>query len=124
MKAMPCHCAAPNAMPAPAGRLRSATALLPATGLFLQHDLVIARGGADMHAEQTERLGLFARLQQLDDILVLGQRILDGAVLGGHLGAQRLDAHLKLFMGKRRSEELRVGKECVSTCSYRWSPYH
>src|SRR3546814_1028937 len=65
MKAMPCHCAAPNAMPAPAGRLRSATALLPATGLFLQHDLVIARGGADMHAEQTERLGLFARLQQL-----------------------------------------------------------
>src|SRR3546814_12593144 len=24
----------------------------------------------------------------------------------------------------RRSEERRVGKECVSTCSYRWSPYH
>src|SRR3546814_2860915 len=23
-----------------------------------------------------------------------------------------------------RSEERRVGKECVSTCSYRWSPYH
>src|SRR3546814_13794318 len=23
----------------------------------------------------------------------------------------------------RRSEERRVGKECVSTCSYRWSPY-
>src|SRR3546814_16475385 len=22
-----------------------------------------------------------------------------------------------------RSEERRVGKECVSTCSYRWSPY-
>src|SRR3546814_11655855 len=25
---------------------------------------------------------------------------------------------------KRRSEERRVGKECVSTCRYRWSPYH
>src|SRR3546814_20624918 len=23
-----------------------------------------------------------------------------------------------------RSEESRVGKECVSTCIYRWSPYH
>src|SRR3546814_12583650 len=23
-----------------------------------------------------------------------------------------------------RSEESRVGKECVSTCSSRWSPYH
>src|SRR3546814_9053065 len=26
--------------------------------------------------------------------------------------------------GSRRSEERRVGKECVSTCRYRWSPYH
>src|SRR3546814_10979084 len=24
----------------------------------------------------------------------------------------------------RRSEERRVGKECVSTCKFRWSPYH
>src|SRR3546814_17163004 len=23
-----------------------------------------------------------------------------------------------------RSEERRVGKECVSTCRYRWAPYH
>src|SRR3546814_21023174 len=23
-----------------------------------------------------------------------------------------------------RSEERRVGKECVSTCRYRWTPYH
>src|SRR3546814_12876712 len=26
--------------------------------------------------------------------------------------------------GTRRSEERRVGKECVSTCRSRWSPYH
>src|SRR3546814_8227736 len=25
---------------------------------------------------------------------------------------------------KRRSEERRVGKECVSKCRSRWSPYH
>src|SRR3546814_16246414 len=27
-------------------------------------------------------------------------------------------------MGYERSEERRVGKECVSTCRSRWSPYH
>src|SRR3546814_14420295 len=26
--------------------------------------------------------------------------------------------------GQRRSEERRVGKECVGTCRSRWSPYH
>src|SRR3546814_20357732 len=28
------------------------------------------------------------------------------------------------FRIKLRSEERRVGKECVSTCRLRWSPYH
>src|SRR3546814_17236353 len=28
------------------------------------------------------------------------------------------------FNGSIRSEERRVGKECVSTCRSRWSPYH
>src|SRR3546814_19698876 len=28
------------------------------------------------------------------------------------------------FTLEPRSEERRAGKECVSTCSYRWSPYH
>src|SRR3546814_5032637 len=27
-------------------------------------------------------------------------------------------------LGPARSEERRVGKECVSTCISRWSPYH
>src|SRR3546814_11572759 len=35
-----------------------------------------------------------------------------------------LDALLGLPWGKKRSEERRVGKECVSTCRSRWSPYH
>src|SRR3546814_17374559 len=29
-----------------------------------------------------------------------------------------------IYNGWRRSEERRVGKECVSTCRSRWSPYH
>src|SRR3546814_10898010 len=28
------------------------------------------------------------------------------------------------MMQNKRSEERRVGKECVSTCRSRWSPYH
>src|SRR3546814_1778301 len=28
------------------------------------------------------------------------------------------------YLRSRRSEERRVGKECVSTCRSRWSPYH
>src|SRR3546814_15070460 len=28
------------------------------------------------------------------------------------------------FPDETRSEERRVGKECVSTCRSRWSPYH
>src|SRR3546814_2457959 len=28
------------------------------------------------------------------------------------------------FFSSPRSEERRVGKECVSTCRSRWSPYH
>src|SRR3546814_17445893 len=30
----------------------------------------------------------------------------------------------QIMAGMSRSEERRVGKECVSTCRSRWSPYH
>src|SRR3546814_14002705 len=33
-------------------------------------------------------------------------------------------ADAKAFEKRARSEERRVGKECVSTCRSRWSPYH
>src|SRR3546814_16750953 len=29
-----------------------------------------------------------------------------------------------IYPHRLRSEERSVGKECVSTCRYRWSPYH
>src|SRR3546814_19100830 len=41
---------------------------------------------------------------------------------------QMRPAHVLLPAGEtlsgQRSEERRVGKECVSTCRSRWSPYH
>src|SRR3546814_19857514 len=41
-------------------------------------------------------------------------------------GAVNRDGDLSLYfrIGEARSEERRVGKECVSTCRSRWSPYH
>src|SRR3546814_5232685 len=41
------------------------------------------------------------------------------AEIGGPL-SRRLDD----YSPAGRSEERRVGKECVSTCRSRWSPYH
>src|SRR3546814_13393238 len=48
------------------------------------------------------------------------------------LDSQRLEIATRLLVGEERSrgrqwarsEERRVGKECVSTCRSRWSPYH
>src|SRR3546814_13183352 len=41
------------------------------------------------------------------------------------LGEARADAAVNAVAeGQVRSEERRVGKECVSTCRSRWSPYH
>src|SRR3546814_20908218 len=38
-----------------------------------------------------------------------------------HIYSPTLETFQKAF---GRSEERRVGKECVSTCRSRWSPYH
>src|SRR3546814_14488246 len=40
------------------------------------------------------------------------------------LAATVIDRVLDLSGFELRSEERRVGKECVSTCRSRWSPYH
>src|SRR3546814_6990496 len=37
---------------------------------------------------------------------------------------QGVEVAIKVVQIDGRSEERRVGKECVSTCRSRWSPYH
>src|SRR3546814_4760448 len=60
---------------------------------------------------------------ELDIWLVTGDG--DGMSIGGnhtmHLLRRNLDCQIMLF---NRSEERRLGKECVSKCRSRWSPYH
>src|SRR3546814_20779941 len=57
---------------------------------------------------------------------------LDGLVIGGgddidvelYNHELVLDTRIDPERDKLRTEERRVGKECVSTCRSRWSPYH
>src|SRR3546814_14455182 len=80
---------------------------------------------------QTCALPIFAepetRLDSLSDIRSLVGKI------ALHPGAKRGEIHATLhgslmgildFANDNRSEERRVGKECVSTCRSRWSPCH
>src|SRR3546814_4190886 len=57
--------------------------------------------------------------RSLGDLGGLG--LLDGRLLDSGLLDNRSGRGSGLL---RRSEERRVGKECVSTCRSRWSPYH
>src|SRR3546814_19953400 len=43
---------------------------------------------------------------------------------GALLGTSRVLRDAADTQAAHRSEERRVGKECVSTCRSRWSPYH
>src|SRR3546814_16824614 len=62
--------------------------------------------------------------------LVLGQRadaglVRQGAAQGVVSASFDIAAdHPVQLLIRERSEERRVGQECVRTCRYRWSPYH
>src|SRR3546814_19209727 len=64
-----------------------------------------------VHAVRVCRVGLCIGFRQADPAESHHEALSDGAwyIIVRHRG---------------RSEERRVGKECVSTCRYRWSPYH
>src|SRR3546814_17292366 len=53
-----------------------------------------------------------------DDVLVSG-------TIAGKFGAdENFGLSASVQYRKSRSEERSVGKECGSTCKFRWSPYH
>src|SRR3546814_8738912 len=56
--------------------------------------------------------------------LTLQPRSSDTASVAGRLVQVALKGVTRVYEGADRSEERRVGKECVSTCRSRWSPYH
>src|SRR3546814_15296997 len=52
-----------------------------------------------------------------------GDHIAQRDVVGAALGREAVAVAIIVYRIER-SEERRVGKECVSTCRSRWSPYH
>src|SRR3546814_15560825 len=78
------------------------------------------------HLAQAQRFALQRDalwLGMVDQITGVGEE----ADLAGALQCRRDDRQrhdVVLDRDLRRSEERRVGKECVSTCRFRWWPYH
>src|SRR3546814_10724636 len=107
-------------------------------GVFMRvHDTGVLLTGASGVGKSELALELLARGHQLiaDDAVdvsrrrrfIIGRapRLLRGFLEARSLGilniVQLYGAH---SIASHRSEERRVGKECVSTCRSRWSPYH
>src|SRR3546814_19941521 len=61
------------------------------------------------------------RIDEVLDVIGLRERADDRSSEFSGGMKRRLNIGIGLL---HRSEERRVGKECVSTCRYRWSPYH
>src|SRR3546814_17094259 len=89
--------------------------LFPYTTLFRSG---IAAAG-DQRADLVSQLGLGYAVAQRYHLA--GD--LEAGDVGGTLG-RRVAALALQAVRPVRSEERRVGKECVSTCRSRWSPYH
>src|SRR3546814_20230040 len=76
--------------------------------------------------DREEEAVLRRMVQHLDGFsvdLLLGEDDRLGRGIVPRLG-RRLLIMPFIGAGRGRSEERRVGKECVSTCRSRWSPYH
>src|SRR3546814_11541932 len=95
------------------------------TGIFLEEARKLHR---DKYAKQIEMqevivdacaMKLVLNPWQFDTIVTTN---LFGDILSDLVAG--LVGGLGMAPGANRSEERRVGKECVSTCRSRWSPYH
>src|SRR3546814_9344423 len=89
--------------------------------LFVLH-LLRTKGSEGVTAEQI----LLAQLYDAQDIMVGWFEALAGTAPISADALLVLTDHCRDQLREElaRSEERRVGKECVSTCRSRWSPYH
>src|SRR3546814_11655748 len=78
--------------------------------------LIVGRDGRQVLQSRSPR----ANVSETRDFMDGTKRILVFSDAGG----TGRSYHADLTAKNQRSEERRVGKECVSTCRSRWSPYH
>src|SRR3546814_12661881 len=79
----------------------------------------LARGGMTTEVDYYELLGV-ERTADDKTLKTAYRRLAVQYHPDKNAGCQDMEAKFKAI----RSEERRVGKECVSTCRSRWSPYH
>src|SRR3546814_11790253 len=85
---------------------------------------LVARGGEGLAEAGRAIVGLEMAGEALDELEEVGLGDLGDLDEGGMTkGVKAEPARAEGELGLR-SEERRVGKECVSTCRSRWSPYH
>src|SRR3546814_20076483 len=94
-----------------------ALSALAVTGPAQPADSAQQRRGDQQEAFEARRNG---RILPLRDI----ERRIVPAMKDSHYLGFVFDSASAIYTLKFRSEERRVGKECVSTCRSRWSPYH
>src|SRR3546814_16938916 len=100
---------------------------LDLTYLFISHDLSVVEHIADRVVIMY--LGRVVEIAVTEDIFDAPNHPYTQALLSE---VPRLDLRKRRYHPVKgeipspldRSEERRVGKECVSTCRSRWSPYH
>src|SRR3546814_18054729 len=92
---------------------RSLAAVTAASKLGEVH-LLVAGQGVDGVAKAAAQIAGVGKVHVADNVAF------------GHNLPENIAPLVAELMGSHdaRSAERRVGKECVSTCSHRWSPYH
>ena len=83
-------------------------------------EAMLERGASDLHITvgTPPTIRQYGDLVRLDEYPVLDARGIQGMIYA--ILPQKMRERLE----QGRSEERRVGKECVRLCRSRWSPYH
>src|SRR3546814_17763048 len=97
----------------------------PYTTLFRSPDKMLQGRAFAYNDAQRNRIGAnFHQLPVNQPKTPVNTYMFDGPMAYHHSGAAPVYATNSEGRSWERSEERRVGKECVSTCRSRWSRYH
>src|SRR3546814_13765358 len=112
----------------PSGRRRSATASPRRTwsSAFRAIEDLAKRADRRRARRDSEDFGILERAHLAKELIErqVGDALVLEAAERGEAAELEQRQPVDHAFGHARSEERRVGKECVSTCRSRWSPYH
>src|SRR3546814_7165042 len=97
------------------------------------YEMRISDWSSDVCSSDLETLSPLNRPRRYANLLIEGGKsgrsfsddVLVSGTIAGKFGAdENFGLSASVQYRKSRSEERSVGKECGSTCKFRWSPYH